>query len=404
MPDHRPFRANVLTAYGATPSEVEELLGYNHNVFDRAFLSQPLQFPLPSELHIAVWQEYAAAAQSEGAFSVLRQHLVQLRFPIQAGISKTIAYQAATRRGTAVDQMPEASGLRLRNSQALELSIHYSIAGAIPVLYTPDRADFVALVQALSLRNEPQSIPESMGACTVKGLNNWDRIRRDRQAWEAQNPGSSSEDWAAEFQRILPQKERYQDQFILLSSGAYSGVSAAALGLSPQAWQEISRTIRLEHECTHYLTYRLFNAMQNNLLDELIADYCGIVAAIGHYRADWFLRFLGLEAFPAYRNGGRLQIYRGQPPLSDRSFQILQALVKAAAENLEQFDLRYGSQFRSPIDRLWLVMGLTNLTLEELASAEMISRIQTTLAEMRSAFNSEPINVQNLPTLTHTHS
>ena len=46
--------------------------------------------------------------------------------------------------------------------------------------------------------------------------------------------------------------------------------------------------------------------MRNNLHDELIADYAGITAAIGHYRAAWFLRFLGLEDYPTYRPGGRL--------------------------------------------------------------------------------------------------
>lgn len=46
------------------------------------------------------------------------------------------------------------------------------------------------------------------------------------------------------------------------------------------------------------------------MLDELIADYAGIVAAWGRYRADWFLRFVGLEDYPRYREGGRLQNYR----------------------------------------------------------------------------------------------
>ncbi len=86
--------------------------------------------------------------------------------------------------------------------------------------------------------------------------------------------------------------------------------------------------------------------MQNNLLDELIADYQGIVAAVGHYRADWFLRFVGLESFPNYREDGRLQNYRGQPPLSNQAFKILQALVVAAAQNLEQFDRTFAQKLR----------------------------------------------------------
>lgn len=68
------------------------------------------------------------------------------------------------------------------------------------------------------------------------------------------------------------------------------------MNLSQAEWRRLSITIRLEHECTHYFTYRVLGSMRNNLLDELIADYQGIVSAIGKYRADWFLRFMGLES------------------------------------------------------------------------------------------------------------
>jgi len=74
------------------------------------------------------------------------------------------------------------------------------------------------------------------------------------------------------------------------------------MGMDESTWHSLSLIIRLSHECTHYFTRRLFGSMRNNLLDELIADYQGIVAANGgRYRADWFLRFVGLESFPDYR-------------------------------------------------------------------------------------------------------
>ncbi|MEH2229412.1 MAG: hypothetical protein V7K71_07160 [Nostoc sp.] len=104
-------------------------------------------------------------------------------------------------------------------------------------------------------------------------------------------------------------------------------------------WLRLSLIIRLEHECCHYFTRRVFGSMRNNVLDELIADYQGIVAANnGRYRADWFLRFVGLEKFPNYQEGGRLENYRGNPALSDGAFRILQVFVKQAAENLEIFN------------------------------------------------------------------
>ncbi|MEH2072563.1 MAG: hypothetical protein V7K47_31180 [Nostoc sp.] len=385
--NQQEFRASILASYGANPQQTQELLAYNQNVFDHTSLKVPLKFPLPSEPHIAAWEEYATTGKDIGAFEALRRVLVQLRFPILEGISQTEAYRSATRKGVSVDGMGEATNLLLKQPEKLQLTVHQSLAGAIPVLLTGNREDFVSLVQALTMRNEPSLVPASMGACIITGFNNWDRIHRYRQQWQQNSPNCSEVEWTAEFKRLIPQKELYQDRFIILSDGDYSDVSASDIGLSKKEWQRLSVTIRLEHECTHYLTRRLFNSMRNNLLDELIADYRGIVAAIGHYRADWFLRFLGLESFPDYREGGRLQNYRGQPPLSDGAFKILQILVKNAAENLQHFDALNGDldqthtttshQLTDKFNRQTLIsMALTCLTLEELASEEANLRIQ----------------------------
>lgn len=383
--NQQEFRASVLASYGASDEEREELLAYNQNVFERSCLKLPVKFPLAPEPHMTAWEEYAAAARIVGAFETLKRVLVQLRFPIQSGISQTEAYRSATRKGVLVDGMVEASGLSLKQPEKLQLIVHQSLAGAIPVLLTGDREDFVTLVQALTMRNEPLPVPASMGACMVAGFNNWDRVRQYRKQWSDQNPyNCSSASWAVEFGRLIPQKELYQDRFIILSSGPYSDVSASEVGLDETEWRRLSLTIRLEHECTHYFTRRLFDSMRNNLLDELIADYRGIVAATGHYRADWFLRFLGLESFPDYREGGRLQNYRGKPPLSDGAFKILQALVKAAAENLERFDADHAGELRTLNDQTLMLVALTYLTLEELASLEVHSRLQKTLDEMRT--------------------
>ena len=43
--------------------------------------------------------------------------------------------------------------------------------------------------------------------------------------------------------------------------------------------------IRRQHECTHYPTSPLLSSMRSHLADELIADYCGIVAARKAYSA-----------------------------------------------------------------------------------------------------------------------
>jgi hypothetical protein len=359
-------RANLLEQYGATSGEIEELLAYNANSFSGTLTHSSL--PLESEPHITDWKGYAVEAESIGTFSALKQHLVQLQFPIRSGISQTDDYRAATRKGQTTVEMATATGLVLQEPEALKLLIHPTVAGAIPVIITGCRADFVALVQALTRRNEPDSIPDSMGSVIVGGYNNWSRVRQYRQAWESRQPQPVSEpDWQVEFQNLIPQKSRYQDRFILLSRGVYSAVSAVELGLPEAEWLESSLMVRLEHECCHYFTRRVFGVMRNNALDELIADYQGIISVnYGQYRADWFLRFVGLEAFPHYRQGGRLQNYRGEPPLSDRAFTILQCLVKDAAENLERFNHRHLDELQTSASRSRLLVILTTLTLEDL--------------------------------------
>ena len=381
------FRAGVLAAYGASGLEIEELLVYNENVFDRHCLTLPLKLPLESELHVSAWRQYAAAAREIGVFAALKQRLVQLQFPVQEGISQIEAYQSATRRGVSVDGMAEATGLVLRQPEQLQLIVQESLAGAVPVLIAGNREDFVFLVQALTKRNEPKPIPDSMGACTVAGFNNWDRVRQYRQKWATAHPTDCSDaDWAVEFRQVILQKELYQDKFIILSSGPYSDVPACDVGLSEPEWQRLSLTIRLEHECIHYFTRRLFASMRNNLLDEAIADYRGLVAAAGSYRADWFLRFLGLESFPVVREGGRLQNYRGQPPLSDGAFKVLGALVTAGAKNLGRFDAEHADELRHRDGQALMLMALTDLTLEELASEGAGLFIQSAIDNARSNF------------------
>ena len=360
------FRASVLRSHGASNDEVAELSRYTRNMFDPGEARGLREYPAPDELFVEAWERYATEAEAAGAAECLRRRLVQLRFPIAAGMSTSAAYRVATRRGE-IDASPYGEGLTLIHPKGVRIFIHETAAGRVPVVVAESRDDFVALVQALVHRNEPVQIPDSMGACIVAGYNNWDRIAELRTEW-ARDQGSefSPEGWARAFRKIVPMKELYQDSFIILSTGPYSAIPARAMGLEDREWLEMSLTIRLEHECAHYFTRRILGSMRNSLLDELIADYMGIVAAIGRYRADWFLRFMGLEAFPHYRSGGRLENYRGDPPLSEGALVVLRSLVRSAAQQLERFDaLRVG-----PADAGRVILTLARLGLETLASAE----------------------------------
>ena len=343
-----------------------ELQAYLANPFDLGSLGRDTVFPLPDEPFVEIWERWAAEARERGAFAVLSEHLPQLRFPVREGISETEGYRAAIRRGVPPPEIPSATGLEIGRPDLVSLEIHESPAGRIPVILARGRDEFAALLRALSRKNEPVPVPDSQGALMVSGYNNWERIRERLRRGE-------------EMQSIVPHRELYQDRFILLSDGPYSAVPASDLGLNETEWRRISLEIRRDHECAHYFTRRLFGSMRNNVLDELIADYAGMVAATGAFRAAWFLRFLGLEDHPRYRPGGRLDLYRGDPPLSDGALHDLHELIQSAAENLE----RFGVRGQTLSERALVLSALASVRLDELAAPDGIERLERALTEVR---------------------
>lgn len=376
------FRLALWRQHGADETQAAELVAYAASPAQQA-APGTRRVPLPDAACVTAWEGYVADAGRSGAFASLRRRLVQLCFPIAPGMSQDEAYLAATRRGS--PPPAESPGVQLVQPEGLHVFLHPTPAGRVPVVRAEARADFEALVQALTRRNEPEPIPATMGACMIAGYNNWDRVAALRSAWEQQHPEDFLGDgWAAAFRDIVPQKDLYQDRFMLLSSGPYSATPATAVGLPDDEWRAASVALRLEHECTHYFMRQAFGAMRKSLLDELVADYMGLVAALGHFRVDCFLRFMGLETYPPYRDGGRLQNYRGTPPLSDAAFAVLQPVVKRAAENLARCD---PARARAPFDvadKAHVVTALTRVGLEGLASEQAAVLVEAALVAARS--------------------
>ncbi len=327
-----PTSNQLLSRYTWRQEVIAELQRYTDNRFKA--ITQPEEAGATSQ--ISFWNRCVAEAHHMGVFEALKQYFPQLHFPIRAGISQTEPYKNATLRGLDVTNMDSATGLELQQADQLQLYLHDSFAGTLPVLVVKDCRDFQSIVQALSYRNEANLLPSSMGAAIIRGLNNWYRLRELQQR-AAVHP--SSNDW----QQLLQQKSLYQDTLIVLSEKPYSGVSATALGLQREEWLRLSTQLRLQHECAHYFTLRHFGSMSNNMHDELIADYAGIVSVLPAYRADWFLHFIGLENYPNLRADGRLNNYRGTPPLSSSAFELLGTIVCRAALNVEQFDRALGT-------------------------------------------------------------
>uniref|UniRef100_B8HRT4 Uncharacterized protein n=1 Tax=Cyanothece sp. (strain PCC 7425 / ATCC 29141) TaxID=395961 RepID=B8HRT4_CYAP4 len=349
-----------------------------------------LHLPLADEPHLAVWQQYAAEADQRGTFNTLQSYLVQLQFPVQAGMSQQERYRAATLRGNFGSHPATAEGLQLKQPETLELCLHPSLAGKIPVLVVAERADFVTLVQALAHYNEPHPIPDSMGACMIQGLNNWDRIHRYKQQWSA---GKSlfeiSLGWPTAFKELKTQTALYQDRLIVLNRGYYSNVAPQSLNLSSQEWLETSLQIRREHECTHYFIARLFGKLSNPLWEELVADYWGIFSAIGTYRSDWFLRFMGLENYPDYREGGRLQNYIPQEQRCNAQINSLAQLLQQASHHLEQFTTAHAQVLADPTWRILSLIALIQFSLEQLADSNGVEALQTHWQELQGSVRLE---------------
>ncbi len=341
-----------------------------------------LATPLPDEPFAGWWPSRIDEARARGALPVLQELFPQLSFPVQRGMSRSPGYRAATLGGAPPVRLAEATGLPLEDPEAVVLDLYPSFAGRIPVIVVRHRADFATLVQALAKRNEPEDVPLSQGAAMVSGLIDWERIRELRRRWEALVPaGRSTATWAEEWAGLRARPELFRDRLVLLSDGPYSGVPASELGLSEARWQELSLVLRREHECAHYFTRRAYGSMRNHLLDELIADYAGMVAAVGEFRADWCLRFLGLRGAAHDRLGRRIEIYRGDPPLSEGACAQLATLVETAAASLERFDRErwpQGTECRNR--RAGMVQALATLDFGELASPDAPEKLDRALA------------------------
>jgi hypothetical protein len=295
----------------------------------------------------------------------LQERLAQLAIPIRAGMSTTEAY-ATVRRAEPFIEARFGERLTLEHPEKLTLRIHEHPAGALPVLGTSHRPDFVTLDRALAFRNEPADVNPSVNAHLIAGLINGDRVRRYRDAFLAQ-PDHSPADWFGEMKRVATSELwRFYDRIMLVCAHPYSGILSRQLGLNldEDEWLEAAAVVRLEHEFTHYATKRIYNQMRLNLLDEILCDWAGITAAMGRFEARWFLAFLGIELGGRIRPDGRVHTYRGD--LNDEAFRLLCGVTLEAARGLEELWRLYAQEN----NRLRFLVALTRLTLELLACEE----------------------------------
>ena len=250
----------------------------------------------------------------------LSKRYPQLLLPLSRDTKDSEEYKAAVMRGEPLHRAPDFSF-----SPDDYLQVISTPAGDAEVLFLSNRSDYVHCVQALAYRCEPRDVPASIGANTVSGLINWEKIRKHRSAYLL----SGGSDWPTEFRRFTQTKENYRDSLIILSSGEYSFVPAELTDFLPGQWKEISITIRKYHELTHFVCRKLFPDRIDAVKDEVIADLIGLIAATGEYDTRLARLFLGIEG-DSYRWGSRLENYTSAEKLPTEVLRANQLINEMA--------------------------------------------------------------------------
>lgn len=319
--------------------------------------------PFSEESNTEFWDDISKNKTNENIFDLLKRCYPQLNFPIETGIEKSELYKEFVSRGK-IDLTSTAASLELNDYKNIKLENSTCLAGKIPVLTILNEEDFVKIIQSLLHKNNPVEIPHSMGAVLINGINNWERIKIIKGQWQAKHPSGN---WNQEFSNMILNKSLYKDKLIILSTKPYSNVPANQLGLSNDIWISNSISIRREHEFTHLYTLKRYGYASNNLHDELIADYIGIIKTLGYYDKVWMLNFMGLEEYPKYRWGARLENYVKDNRLSQEDFRQLIKIVKSAIETISIFDKQLG-KLNSDKDQICRMDALCETGLTELAS------------------------------------
>ncbi|MCI9633639.1 MAG: hypothetical protein HFH18_10460 [Ruminococcus sp.] len=252
----------------------------------------------------------------------------QLILSPETGLKETAEYKDIVLRG----KLPGECACPFVTSEEDSFQEMDTPAGKAEVYFLHHRGSFERAVQILAYRGEPCPLPASMGAVTIRGLNNWRKI----YARKAEYLAAGNTDWNAEFRRFTQTADNYKDTIILLSGGYYSAVSPEEAGFPEEDWKRYSRIIRTWHELAHVVSRRMYPDHQEPIRDEAVADCIGLIAAFGTYDLRLAELFLGITE-EGYRAGGRLENYISNPAadrevtqgLLERTRRIMGELKKA---------------------------------------------------------------------------
>ena len=272
-----------------------------------------------------------ACLPGEGGGAVILGQLAE-KYP-QLYLVPGEGMEAAYREVVGKGNPPGTTSLALFHGSVQDwLRTEETPAGPVEVLFLHHREDFENFLRIMSYQCRPEKIPAAIGAMTLDGVINWQKIREHKEQYLA----AGHLDWKEEWKRFTSVKGNYTDIMIVISDGPYSNVFAGDAGYVPETWLEISRDIRFYHECAHVVCRKLYPDQKDALWDELVADAMGLRKALGHYDTELAGMFLGVDR-DGYR-GGRLEYYVPEnrrdalPRIAQYVYEIIGRIGQASAD------------------------------------------------------------------------
>jgi hypothetical protein len=209
------------------------------------------------------------------------------------------AYKKAALKG----EPPQDSSLsHFEGSDMDWLRVFDTQAGQVEVLFLKKRHDFENFLRCIGRRAQPVEIPSTIGAITYTNLADWQRINQGIAKGMAEGLNATEA-----FKALTADPANFRVALVAISEGPNSAVPAEKTPYDERTWLKISRDIRTYHELGHFVCRRVMPDDKPAVLDEVTADFNGIVHALGHYDASLAALLLGVNDSGYY--GGRLEEY-----------------------------------------------------------------------------------------------
>lgn len=146
----------------------------------------------------------------------LAERFPQLYLKPEKGVSQSELYRSIVRRG----EKYSGELSHFKGSEGDSLTTAHTPAGTVEMVFLRNREDFECFYRIMAAKCEPVSIPRSVGASYIGGINDWSKIHSHMEDYR-KNGGSDEDD---EFRRFTADKSNYKTSIILLSEGFYSNI------------------------------------------------------------------------------------------------------------------------------------------------------------------------------------